>query len=229
MSARRGNDSPEAREERISEIGRAYAAALLSGDEVAAELAIRDALDARLSTAEIDDEIIAPALWLVGELWERGRISVADEHLATEISLRVLALQREVQRVAVDRGDRVVMLATPSGELHAVALRMTDTLLREAGYSVVMLGADVPAHALAASATHYEPDVICLSATMPGGEEKLLLAIHEVQQTWPPAAFVVGGRSLTSRLRSRPGIGVCRRVSEAVETVDALVKRADLN
>jgi methanogenic corrinoid protein MtbC1 len=229
MSRRSGNDSPEAREERISEIGRAYAAALLSGDEVAAELAIRDALEAKLSTAEIDDEIIAPALWLVGELWERGEISVADEHVATEISIRVLALQREAQRVALARGDHLVMLATPSGELHVVALRMTDTLLREAGYRVVMIGSDVPAHALAGSATRHRPDVICLSATMPGGEERLLVAMHEVQQAWPSAAFVVGGRSLTSRMRAQAGIGVCRRVSEAVETVDALVKRADLN
>ena len=36
-----------------------------------------------LSTADIDDQIIAPALWLIGELWERGEITVADEHLAT--------------------------------------------------------------------------------------------------------------------------------------------------
>ena len=229
MSRRSGDDSPDAREERISEISRAYATALLSGDEVAAEIAIREALDARLSSAEIDDEVIAPALWLIGELWERGRISVADEHIATEISIRVLALQREAQRVALARGDHLVMLATPSGESHVVALRMTDNLLREAGYAVVMLGADVPAHELAASATRYEPDVIGLSATMPGGEEKLLVAIHEVQQRRPTAAYVVGGRSLTSRMRAQAGIGVCRRVSEAVETVDALVQRADLN
>jgi methanogenic corrinoid protein MtbC1 len=81
-------------EQLLAELGRAYAKALLAGDEVGAELAVRDAIDARLSTAQIDDEIIAPALWLVGRLWARGEISVADEHLATAISLRVLALQR---------------------------------------------------------------------------------------------------------------------------------------
>ena len=86
---------PDARESLLTEIGNAYARAVLAGDEVAAELAIRDAIEAKLTTAEIDEEIIAPALWLVGRLWERGEISVAEEHLATEISLRVLALQRE--------------------------------------------------------------------------------------------------------------------------------------
>src|ERR1044071_9252313 len=101
-----GNDSREAK---LGERGRAHAAALLAGDEVAAETAVREAMEAALGTAEIDDEIIAPALWLVGELWERGDISVADEHLATEISLRVLALQREARRVASSRAGRRVI------------------------------------------------------------------------------------------------------------------------
>ena len=104
MADRRENDSPESQEATIGAICRHYAAALLSGDEVAAEVAIREAIDAKLTTAQIDDEIIAPALWLVGDLWQRGEISVADEHLATEISLRVLALQREALRTAGARG-----------------------------------------------------------------------------------------------------------------------------
>jgi methanogenic corrinoid protein MtbC1 len=84
----------------------AYAAAILAGDEVAAETTIREAMDDGLSVAEIDEDVIAPAMWRVGELWERGRISVAEEHIATEISTRVLALQREARRVAAARGGQ---------------------------------------------------------------------------------------------------------------------------
>src|SRR5215213_5511259 len=173
MGRRRENDSPEADEAKLGELVRVYATAILAGDEVAAELAIREALDARLSSAAIDDGIIAPALWLVGELWQRGEISVADEHVATEISLRVLALQREAQRTALARGGNRVLLATPAGEQHVVALRMIANLLRDAGYDITMLGADVPARALAAAARRHEPDVICLSSTMPGGADRV--------------------------------------------------------
>ena len=155
-------------------------------------------------------------MWLVGDLWERGEISVADEHLATEITVRVLALQREAERVAVARAANRVMLATPEGEQHVVALRMTRNLLREAGYDVLMLGAEVPPRDLAAAAARYEPDVICLSATMPGATDRVLVAIDEVQETRPGAAFVVGGpRPGTAhalgaghqRLPARPGGG----------------------
>lgn len=223
------NQRRENGESAIGKLGRVYAEAIISGDEVAAEIAIREAIDAKLTTAEIDHEIIAPALWYVGELWQRGEISVADEHLATEISLRVLALQREARRVAHQRAGYRVLLATPAGELHVVALRMIDNLLVDAGYDVVMLGSDVPALALASSARRHEPDVICLSATMPGGGDKLLISIHEAQRVRPSTLFVIGGRSVSSRVRGRPGVEVCRRVTEVVEAVDALVKRAEQN
>ena len=216
-------------EQLLADLGRAYARALLAGDEIGAELAVRDAIDARLTTAQIDDEIIAPALWLIGRLWARGEISVADEHLATEISLRVLALQREAVRTERQRAGRKALLAAPAGELHTVALQMNANLLRDAGYTVLMLGPDVPPGALAEAAARHEPSVICLTATMPDASDRVMLAIREVERGWPGAGWVLGGRGLSVRLRPQPGIHVCRRVSEVVEAADAVLKRADLN
>jgi methanogenic corrinoid protein MtbC1 len=213
----------------VSEFERVYAAALLAGDEVAAESTVREAMDAGLSTAEIDEGIIAPALWLMGALWERGEISVADEHLATEISLRVLALQREADRVAKARRRHRVMLATPAGERHIVALRMVSNLLSGAGYWIVMLGADVPPDALVDSVRRHQPDVICMSVTMPTVTVQTIDAIRQVQIEHPGAQFVVGGRGLSSQLRTLTGVGVCERVSDVVDAVDASVKRAELN
>jgi methanogenic corrinoid protein MtbC1 len=229
MDDRRDNDLSGSRRGKIAELAGAYAAALLSADEIAAEIAIREAMDTGLTTAEIDEELIAPALWLVGKLWERGKISVAEEHLATEISLRVLALQREAQRVAESRGSHRVLLAAPSGELHVVALRMVANLLRGGGYDVLMLGADVPAPALGSAARHHEAEVICLSSTMPGQADRVLTAVDEVRREWPSAGFVIGGQALSLESEARAQVRVCARVSEVVEAVDAMVKRAGMN
>jgi methanogenic corrinoid protein MtbC1 len=225
----RENESREVRANRVGEFERAFAVALIAGDEIAAETTIREAMDAKLTSAEIDERIITPALWLMGELWERGEISVADEHLATEIAMRVLALQREAERVAQARRGHRVMLATPAGERHVVALRMVSNLLSGAGYWIVMLGDDVPAEALVASVVRHRPEAICLSATMPEVSPAVIDSIAQVQAAWPEAQFVIGGRGLSSQLRSRPGVGICHRVSEVVEAVDAQVKRAELN
>ena len=223
----RGPDEPT--DDRIKELANAFLEALLAGDEIGAEITVREAMDAELSSAEIDEEMIAPALWLVGELWERGKISVAEEHLATEIALRVLALQREAQRVVRSRLGRRVMLATPTGELHVVALRMVENLLRGAGYDVVMLGPDVPAKALGDVARRLRIDVVCMSLTMAGRRSEILSAIDNVRLVLPTAGFVVGGRGLTDEAHRRPVVHVCNRVSEVVEVVDATVKRSSLN
>ena len=221
--------SGQDREQVLAQLGQAYARALLEGDEIAAELTIREAIDARLTTAQIDDEIIAPALWLVGRLWARGDISIADEHLATNISLRVLALQREATRTAHARKGSTALLAAPEGEMHTVALQMISNLLRDAGYTVLMLGPDVPIGALAESAARHEPQVVCMTATMPDASDRLMIAVHEIERSWAGAGYVLGGRGLSRRLRPMPGIHVCERVSDVVDAADALVKRAGLN
>jgi MerR family transcriptional regulator, light-induced transcriptional regulator len=223
------NHSREAQQARVTELGRAYADALLSADEAAAEIAIREAMDAGLGTAQIDDEIIAPALWRIGDLWERGEISVADEHIATEISIRVLALQREAQRVAQTRGEHRIVLAAPAGEQHIVALRMIDNLLRSAGYDVAMLGADVPGEDLITLMHRRPPAVVCLTSTMAGPAGEMLATIAALQRRWPAMGFVIGGSGSASRVHSWPGIDVCRRVSDAVEAVDAMVKGGSRN
>lgn len=229
MVHRRGNDSDEPRAAEVGAFGRAYADALIKGDEVAAELAIRDAIDAGFGTAQIDDEIVAPALWLVGSLWERGDMSVAEEHLATEISLRVLALQREARRVSRSRAGHRIVLAAVQGELHVVALQMAGDLLREAGYDVVMLGAAVPFDALVAFASRRKPGAVCLSATMPVHGEQVLELVQAVQASWPAVSFVVGGRGFEGRMPAGAGIEVCERVPAVVEAVDAVVQHARLN
>jgi MerR family transcriptional regulator, light-induced transcriptional regulator len=229
MADRCEQDPPEPREEKMRYLARAYRSALLCADLAAAESTVRDALDAELTSTEVFEEVIAPALWLVGELWERGEISVADEHAATEISLRVLALEREARRVARARGAHRVMLATAPGEMHVVALQMVDSLLAAAGYNVLMLGADVPAPDLGTSARRHQPDVICLSATNPGRSEQVLRCIDEARAERPFVGFVVGGRGITAEGQLRAGVDVCARVSEVVDAVDAIVKRAQSN
>jgi MerR family transcriptional regulator, light-induced transcriptional regulator len=226
MAERPEND---AKAKDVARFSDAYLMALLGGDEVAAEVAVREAMDAGFGMARIDDAIVAPAMWFIGDLWERGEISAAEEHLASEITVRVLALQREAGRVMRERSGRRVVLATPAGEHHVIALRMVANLLREAGYEAVMLGADLPPEALGRAAARWAPDVVCLSSTMPGGDDRVLIAMYEVQQRRPQAMFLIGGRGLSSRVRNGPGLEICERVSEAVEAADALVKRAALN
>jgi methanogenic corrinoid protein MtbC1 len=104
-----------------------------------------------------------------------------------------------------------------------------DNLLRDAGYEVVMLGADVPADGLGQSARRYEPDVVCFTVTMPDCVRNLSRAIDAVRRQRPTAGFVVGGQGQSLPAQADPDVAVCPRVSEIVEVVDAAIKHAGLN
>ena len=209
----------------VDTLRRAYSDAVLAGDEAAAGLAVRAALRLGLTAGQIDVELITPALWRVGELWERGEISVADEHLATEISMRVLVLQHEHTRIARRRPARRVLLAALEAERHVVGLRMAADLLSDAGYDARFLGADVPLAALRQSAARHTPAVVCLTTTMPGGEPALWRAVEQLEGT----SVLVGGSGLAEDFPERPQVAACRLVSDVVGAVDALVAAARLN
>ena len=57
----------------------------------------------------------------------------------------------------------------------------------------------------------------------------MLATIGAVQQRWPAVRFVIGGRGLRLAHPVAPGVEVCRRVSDVVEAVDAMVRGAGLN
>jgi methanogenic corrinoid protein MtbC1 len=51
----------------------------------------RQALAEGMGVAGLYQRVIAPAMWRIGDLWEQGAISVADEHLATALTHQAMA------------------------------------------------------------------------------------------------------------------------------------------
>ena len=210
-------------------IAEAYRAAVIDGDARAAERVVSEAIDAGMGQAAIDDRIIAPAMHHVGTLWERGELSVAEEHLATEISFRVLALQREAFRVASDRASRQVMLAAVEDEYHVLGLEMAGKLLAEAGFDVRWLGADLPVDTLRALVHRHRPDVFGFTATMPSAHQLLPTAVEEVRRGSRTTSVIVGGQGVPEDLPRPEWLAVVANVSEVVERVDVLLRRPSLN
>src|SRR6476619_7195365 len=71
-------------------LARSYGEALRVGDPNEAADLIDGALEAGLSAVDVQSRVIAPAMWWIGELWERGALTAAQEHLATAVSHHVL-------------------------------------------------------------------------------------------------------------------------------------------
>lgn len=142
--------------------------------------------------------VIAPAMHELGRLWEAGAITVADEHLATALTYRVLAAIRSLELFEGEESTPprpCALMAAVQGEQHALGLRMAADLLEDRGYRVAYLGADVPNDTLLEAVRASSPDLLGLSATMPESARRLEEVVGAVAREWPRLPVIVGGQS----------------------------------
>ena len=213
----------------IEQLREAYLRAILAGELPMAERIIREAIDAGLTEEAIDTGIIAPAMVAIGDQWACGEISVADEHLATDISLRMITLQREAFRVARRRSATTVLLAGVEGERHILGLEMAGSALLHAGFDVRMLGPDVPTEDLASTVARTGASVLGLTASRPETAMRAQRAVALARQFDTSLGVVIGGAAADHARHLGPATAVCTHVGDAVEVVEALAQRAMLN
>jgi MerR family transcriptional regulator, light-induced transcriptional regulator len=206
-----------------------FGVALIAGDAGSAEEVAQEALELTLGEAMLYDLVVGPAMHRIGELWAAGEISVAHEHLATQIATRVLVLAHEVESLQAARAAHRAMLAAVEGEQHVIALDMAGKLLESAGYEVLALGADVPTSALPAVVSDHHPALFALSATMPAAGQRVPAAVDAVVGTAADICVIVGGASAPPSLALGPRVVVEGSVAGIVEAADGLVRRARLN
>ena len=182
-------------------LSRIYQDALAVGDAGGAGRVARQALGEGMGVAGLYQRVIAPAMWRIGELWEQGAISVADEHLATAPTHQAMA-----GVYGPSLGHKVkpgrILLAAIEGEHHALGLRMAADVVELAGYETIYLGADVPTDDLLQAVTARSPDLVGLSATMPGSIQTLDRAIAEIQRVNPDLLVFFGGQGVRPRERN---------------------------
>jgi len=138
--------------------------ALTAGDATRAGADVRKVMSDGATAGDVYVHLIAPALHRVGQAWEHGEITVAEEHRASQICIAIIARLSDLfRRRKAPRGTAVTL--TPPDERHGIASAMVADFLRAAGYDVHHLGADVPATDLAMFLRVVPTDLVCFSVT----------------------------------------------------------------
>ena len=177
-------------------------ARLIVGDEGGAWALLEAALSSGMTPEDLLLELIGPTLVAVGNRWERGELSVADEHRASVVVTRLISrLGARFARRGVKRGT--VVLAAPPGELHALPVAITANLLRWRGFDVMELGADTPAEALA-EAVAGQPDLVAIGMACTSSDANRCPSSHHSGPSSGPRRTVPSGRGRHRQRGSRP-------------------------
>ena len=172
--------------------------ALDAFDEPAAH-AVLDRLVSDLSLTTVLRDVVVPYLAELGQRWQRGTASVAQEHFASNVIRgRLAGLARGW---GSGHGPRAVLACAP-GELHDMALMVFGIVLNRNGWRIDYLGTNTPVEELgrAADATH--PDLIVLAATLPETLKPLRPKLAALARRAPLA---LAGTGATPQLASAVG------------------------
>jgi methanogenic corrinoid protein MtbC1 len=140
-----------------------------------------------------------PYMHEVGEQWSTGRLSIGEEHFATNFfQARLLALARGWDR---GLGPRALLACAPD-EQHTLGLIVFGIALHELGWRITYLGADTPIATLSEVAEIIHPELTVISATMPRRLPRYAQQLSSFTDKW---SLALGGAGVSARLASQTG------------------------
>jgi methanogenic corrinoid protein MtbC1 len=170
---------------------RAVVEAVAAFDAVSADREL-GRLAALLPPRDLVHRVVVPLMRHVGEAWERGEMSIAEEHMTSGVLRNLLGTLVRMQAGA--RPAARLVFATPTGEQHEFGILCAAMLAAGGGLGVVYLGTDLPAAEIAAAADRSGASAVVLGVTGAAGLAGPLEAIERVRAALPARAEVwVGG------------------------------------
>jgi len=189
------------RREPLGRVAERLVAAVTRFDEDALEFELRRLLLGGAGMEEVDEDIV-PAMRRLGELWHRGELSIAQEHLATHhIGTFLTSLLRMRRRTETSHR---ALLACVADEQHEIGLLVVATWLSAWGVHPVCLGRSVPPSAIADAVRALRPRLVALSITIPPETSAGSALLEAYAKACGDTPWLVGGAGARSLLKRLP-------------------------
>jgi excisionase family DNA binding protein len=179
-----------------------FATLLTGGDEAEAWRLAQSALASAFTAEQLYLHVLAPAMRTVGDEWQSGRISIAEEHRASALAYRLVGrLGPSFTRRGPPRG--LIVLGAPTGDRHGFATALLADPLRGRRFAVADLGADTPAASFAEVVTN--EDRVCaagIAVSVDVGDEVVSGTIDAIRAA-RAVPVLLGGRAIADANHAR--------------------------
>jgi len=176
---------------------------LLQGDEAGAWSVIERALGSGADAQSILLELVTPVLERVGDGWEAGELTVADEHRASSVAARLIGrLGPSFARRGRRRG--AVVIGAAAGDHHALPTSILRDILRGNCFEVIDLGGDTPLDSFLATALSRDDVVaVAISVAWDGAMDAARTTTHRLQSQVPDTPVFIGGPAVRDAAHAR--------------------------
>lgn len=167
---------------------------LIKGAKNECATIVDDMINSNVPVDTIYTQLFQHSLYQVGDYWEKNKISVATEHMATAITENLM-IRLQPQLFTTERTGKKAVIACVANEYHQVGAKMIADIFEMNGWDGYFIGANTPTAELIRFLENQNPDLIGLSLSIFFNLPELKSTIAQIRQRFPNMPILVGGQA----------------------------------
>ena len=189
--------------------------------DVKTSLQIYDEFVGLFSLSDFFDKILAPVMYKVGEDWASNKISIATEHVASNVAQGLVKIV--LDRSQGDSNKKKILICVPQGEEHRLGCDVLETFLNTKGFKVYNLANSAPNESILSFIETTKPDVVFVSITLEDSIKPGQRLVKKIADSYDLPIFV-GGFALQNEKSPKFDATVLKDVS--LEQIPRMIRTA---
>jgi methanogenic corrinoid protein MtbC1 len=166
---------------------------LIDGDKEKCITLIQSLLQDGIDLKDIYVQLFQASLYRIGKLWDHDKMSIPEEHLATQI---IESLISRFSPVGGSDPSRKVVITCIDKEFHEIGAKMVSNVFEMEGWRTYYLGASVPTKEIIKYVKQIDPEIIALSWSLYLNLGRFLEVVDHLTRFFPTKKILVGGQAL---------------------------------
>lgn len=167
--------------------------ALLEGNKDKCTSIVQSLIEDGVNLKDIYVELFQKSLYRIGKLWDHNKVSIPEEHMATQI---VESLINRFAPVGESDTEKKAVVTCIDKEFHDIGAKMVSNVFEYEGWKTYYLGASVPTKEIIKFVKQIDPDIIALSWSLYLNLGRFLEVVDHLTRFFPTKKIIVGGQAL---------------------------------
>ena len=141
--------------------------------------------------------LIQRSLYKIGKMWEEGKISIAEEHMATKITEYLVDISSQYYTPGPSCGKTVVLTGIDK-DFHDIGARMVASIFELHGWNTVFLGGNTPKREVLAMIENIRPDILGITYSLYINFLRFVELLDAIKTDYPEQSILIGGQGLAN-------------------------------
>lgn len=150
------------------------------------------------STPDFFDKILKPVMYDIGEYWATNKISIATEHVASNIAQTLVKILMD--RVSSTGTKKKIMICVPLGEEHHLGCDVLETYLSIKGFKVYNMGTTLPTESIISFIENNKPDIVFVSITLPDNLSAGQRLVRKIKESYNIPILIGGYATMAEKI-----------------------------